>query len=330
MTSSTITRRDLMKWGAAVSLGVPAVSAFAQAALPKGPITLVVPFAAGGATDVVSRLVAQKLSERIARAIVVENVGGGGGSIGAAKVAKATADGSVLLMGTIATHVINPLSAGSSPYDPQRDFTPISLLAKVPNVLLVGNSVKAQNLKELIALLKSQPGKFAYGSSGVGTPPHLSGELFKAMAGVDIIHVPYKGGGPAMQGLLGGQISAYFATPVAAGPHIRAGKARALATTGATRSKLMPDMPTVAESGYPGYEATNWYAYVVPAKTPPAIIERLSRELGKVLATPEVVDLLHKQGVEPQPGTPQELGRFIQREYQTWGKVVKEAKILAN
>jgi tripartite-type tricarboxylate transporter receptor subunit TctC len=169
---------------------------FAQAqtaALPRGNLTLVVPFAAGGATDVVSRLIAQKLGERIARTVVVENLGGGGGSIGAAKVAKATADGSVLLMGTIATHVINPLSAtqaAQATYDPQRDFTPISLLAKVSNVLLVGNAVKAQNLRELIALIKSQPGKFSYGSSGIGTPPHLSGELFKAMAGLDIAHVP--------------------------------------------------------------------------------------------------------------------------------------------
>ena len=323
MTSSTITRRDLMKWGAAVSLGVPAVSAFAQAALPKGPITLVVPFAAGGATDVVSRLVAQKLSERIARAIVVENVGGGGGSIGAAKVAKATADGSVLLMGTIATHVINPLSAGSSPYDPQRDFTPISLLAKVPNVLLVGNSVKAQNLKELIALLKSQPGKFAYGSSGVGTPPHLSGELFKAMAGVDIIHVPYKGGGPAMSDLIGGQIPILFDVLSGAASHIRSGSVRALAMTLDQRAPSFPDLPTMAEAGLPGYETYTWNAIFGPAGVPRNVVDQLSKELVAVVALPDVQAKLKELSATPVGSTPEALAALVKSDLARMGSLIK-------
>src|SRR5688572_2077635 len=202
MHASKLSRRALLKWGVASStLGTTLPSAFAQTALPKGPISLVVPFAAGGATDVVSRLIAQKLSERISRSVVVENIAGGGGAIGAAKVAKATADGSVLLMGTVATHAINPLSTPPAPYDSQRDFTRISLVATVPNVLLVSSSVKAKNVRELIAMLKAEPGKYSYGSSGEGTPPHLSGELFKSMAGVDIGHVPYKGGGPAIPDL---------------------------------------------------------------------------------------------------------------------------------
>jgi tripartite-type tricarboxylate transporter receptor subunit TctC len=323
MTSSILTRRDLMKWGAAASLDLPAVAAFAQAALPKGPMTLVVPFAAGGATDIVSRLVAQKLSERIARTIVVENVGGGGGSIGAAKVAKAAADGSVLLMGTIATHVINPLSAGSSSYDPQRDFTPISLLAKVPNVLLVGNSVKAQNLRELIALIKSQPGKFAYGSSGIGTPPHLSGELFKAMAGVDIVHVPYKGGGPAMSDLIGGQIPILFDVLSGAASHIRSGSVHALAMTLDQRVPSFPDLPTMAEAGLPGYETYTWNAIFGPAGVPRGVVDTLSKELVAVVALPDVQAKLKELSATPVGSTPEVLAALVKADLGKMGSLIK-------
>ncbi|KDB50385.1 hypothetical protein X805_40150 [Sphaerotilus natans subsp. natans DSM 6575] len=323
MTSSTLTRRDLMKRGAAASLGLPAVAAFAQATLPKGPMTLVVPFAAGGATDVVGRLVAQKLSERIARTIVVENVGGGGGSIGAAKAAKATADGSVLLMGTIATHVINPLSVGSSPYDPQRDFTPISLLAKVPNVLLVSNAVKAQNLRDLIALIRSQPGKFAYGSSGVGTPPHLSGELFKAMAGVDIVHVPYKGGGPAMSDLIGGQIPLLFDVLSGAASHIRSGSVRALAMTLDQRVPSFPELPTMAEAGLPGYETYTWNAIFGPAGVPRGVVDMLSKELVAVIALPDVQAKLKELSATPVGSTPEVLAALVKSDLAKMGSLIK-------
>ncbi len=323
MTSSTLTRRDLMKRGAAASLGLPAVAAFAQATLPKGPMTLVVPFAAGGATDVVGRLVAQKLSERIARTIVVENVGGGGGSIGAAKAAKATADGSVLLMGTIATHVINPLSVGSSPYDPQRDFTPISLLAKVPNVLLVSNAVKAQNLRDLIALIRSQPGKFAYGSSGVGTPPHLSGELFKAMAGVDIVHVPYKGGGPAMSDLIGGQIPLLFDVLSGAASHIRSGSVRALAMTLDQRVPSFPVLPTMAEAGLPGYETYTWNAIFGPAGVPRGVVDMLSKELVAVIALPDVQAKLKELSATPVGSTPEVLAALVKSDLAKMGSLIK-------
>src|SRR5690606_7263147 len=199
-------RRRLLKVGMAAALSLSLSPAFAQFSLPDQPITLVVPFAAGGATDVVSRLVTQRLSERMGRTVVVENVGGGGGAIGATKVAKAAPDGTTLLMGTIATHVINPLSFSSIGYDPRKDFKPVSLVVTVPNVLLVHSSVEADNVQELVDLLKANPGKYSYGTSGVGTPPHLSGELFKSMTGVEMSHVPYKGGGPAMADLLGGHI----------------------------------------------------------------------------------------------------------------------------
>jgi tripartite-type tricarboxylate transporter receptor subunit TctC len=324
MSTSKLSRRDLMKWGAAVAtLGTPLSYAFAQSVLPKGPISLVVPFSAGGATDVVSRLVAQKLSERIAHSVVVENVAGGGGAIGAAKVAKASADGSMLLMGTVATHAINPLSTPPSPYDAQRDFTPVSLVATVPNVLLVSSSIKAQNVRELIALIKAQPGKFNYGSSGVGTPPHLSGELFKSMAGVDIGHVPYKGGGPAMTDLVGGHIPILFDVLTGAASHIRAGSVRALAVTTSKRSPSFPDIPTLAEAGLPGYETYTWNAVFGPAKLPRPLVELLSRELQAVVAQPDVQAKLKDLSATPVGSTPEVLEALVKSELDKWGAVIK-------
>jgi tripartite-type tricarboxylate transporter receptor subunit TctC len=324
MESSNPTRRGLLAWVAAAALGTAATSALAQpAVLPKGPIMLVVPFAAGGATDVVSRLVAQKLGERIGRTVVVENVGGGGGAIGAAKVAKAAADGSVLLMGTVATHAINPLATTPSPYDPQKDFTPISLVATVPNVLLVSSSVKAQNVRELIALLKAQPGKFNYGTSGVGTPPHLSGELFKSMAGVDINHVPYKGGGPAMSDLVGGHIPLLFDVLSGAASHMRAGSVRALAVTTSKRSPSFPDVPTMAEAGVPGYETYTWNAVFAPAGLPRPLVDLLSRELQAVVAQPEVQARLKDLSANPVGSTPEVLAALVKSELDKWGPVIK-------
>jgi len=323
MSNPKLSRRDLIKWGLAatpVSLVQPV---FAQAVLPKGPITLVVPFAAGGATDVVSRLVAQKLSERIGHGVVVENVAGGGGAIGAAKVAKAAADGSVLLMGTVATHAINPLSTPPAPYDAQRDFTPISLVATVPNVLLVSASVKAQNVRELIAMLKAAPGKFSYGSSGVGTPPHLSGELFKSMAGVDIGHIPYKGGGPAMTDLVGGHIPILFDVLTGAASHIRAGSARALAVTTSKRSASFPDIPTLAEAGVPGFETYTWNAIFGPSKLPQPLVDLLSTELQAVVAQQDVQAKLKDLSATPVGSTPEALASMVKTELDKWGMVIK-------
>jgi tripartite-type tricarboxylate transporter receptor subunit TctC len=319
-----ISRRDLLGWGAAATLGPVAPFAFAQAAeLPKGPIVLVVPFAAGGATDVVSRLVAQKLSERLSHGVIVENAAGGGGAIGAARVAKAPADGGLLLMGTVATHAINPLSTPPAPYDAQRDFTPISLVATVPNVLLVSSSVKAKDVRELVALLKAEPGKYGYGSSGVGTPPHLSGELFKSMAGVDIGHVPYKGGGPAMTDLVGGHIPILFDVLTGAASHIRAGSARALAVTTRQRSPSFPDIPTLAEAGVPGYETYTWNAIFGPAKLPRPLVDRLSRELQAVVAQPDVQARLKDLSAVPVGSTPEVLSSLVASELDKWGGVIR-------
>lgn len=323
MNRSNLSRRRLVKCGLAAALSVPLVSAFAQATLPNKPITLVVPFSAGGATDVVSRLVAQKLSERVGRTIVVDNVAGGGGAIGAAKVAKATNDGSVLLMGTIATHAINPLSTSPSPYDPQRDFTPVSLIAKVPNVLLVNSSVQARNVRELIALLKAQPGKSNYGSSGLGTPPHLSGELFKSMAGVDINHVPYKGGGPAMSDLVGGHIPILFDVLTGAASHIRAGSVRALAITTDKRSPSFPELPTMAEAGLPGYETYTWNGIFGPAGMPRPVVDLLSRELQAVVAEPDVQAKLKDLSATPVGSTPEALAALVKSDLDKLGALIK-------
>lgn len=323
MNNSKITRRNLIGWGAVSTLGFPFTSARSQSLLPNKTITLVVPFAAGGATDVVSRLVAQKLGDRLSRTIVVDNVGGGGGSIGAAKVAKASADGTVLLMGTIATHVINPLTTEKSPYDPQRDFTPISLLAKVPNVLLVNKDVKTQNVRELIALLKAQPGKFNYGSSGLATPPHLSGELFKSMAKVDIAHVPYKGGAPAMTDLIGGQIPILFDVLSGAASHIRSGTVRALAMTLDKRTPSFPDLPTMAEAGLPGYETYTWNAVFGPAGVPRPVVDNLSRELAAVVAMPDVQAKLKDLSATPFGTSPDALAALVKSDLEKTSALIQ-------
>jgi tripartite-type tricarboxylate transporter receptor subunit TctC len=327
--SARISRRAVMTGAAAAMLGsgfaaaqVPAPAA-AAAGLPKGPITLVVPFAAGGATDVVSRLVAQRLTARTGLTVVVENIGGAGGSIGAAKVAKAPADGHMLLMGTVATHAIHPLSTTPAPYNPQRDFAPISLIATVPNVLLVGKTSKAQSVQELVALLKAQPGQFSYGSSGVGTPPHLSGELFKSAVGAEMAHVPYKGGAPAMADLVGGHIPVLFDVLTGAASHIRAGSARALAVTTATRSPSFPDVPTMAEAGVPGYDTYTWNAVFGPAGLPAPMVQALSRELQAVVAEPEVQARLKDISANPVGSSPEALATLVQSENEKWGPVIR-------
>ena len=313
-----------------LALAFLAPSALAQAPFPSRTITMVVGFAPGGGTDTVARILAKTVSEQMGQQVVVDNKAGAGGNIAAEFVARSAADGYTLLLANVGSLTVAPHLVARLPYDPLHDFVPITMAVVFANVIVVHPSVPANTLAEFIKLAKEKPGLITYGSSGIGGAGHLAGELLRMMAGIDLVHVPYKGGGPAMQGLLGGQIAAYFATPVAALPHIKAGKARALATTGATRSSFMPDVPTVAELGYPGYEAINWYAYVAPAKTPKEIVERWNRELVKSLGMPEARELLNKQGLEPRPSTSEELGRTMERELATWGRVVKEAGITAN
>jgi tripartite-type tricarboxylate transporter receptor subunit TctC len=306
-----------------------AAGALAQGAYPSRPINMVVGFAPSGGTDTVARIIARKLGENLGQNVVVENRPGAGGNIAADVVAKANPDGHTILLAAVGSLAVAPHMISKLPYNPQRDLAPITMAVVFSNVLVVHPSVPANSLAEYVRLANSKPGTMTYGSSGIGGAGHLAGELFKMMAKADLTHVPYKGGGPAMADLLGRQIPSVFASAPSAVPQIKAGKIRALATTGATRSPFLPDVPTIAESGYPGYEATNWYAYVAPGRTPADIVARLNRELVKVLETPEVRDQLFTHGMEPMPGTSEALAKYIERELAVWGKVVKEAGIRA-
>ena len=310
------------------ALMLAAGAALAQAPFPGRPITTVVGFAPGGGTDTVSRIIGKTLGDQLGQQVLTDNKAGAGGNIATDLVVKAAPDGYTIYLANVGAISVNPHLLPLT-YDPLRDLAPITMAVVFPNLVVVHPSVPADSFAEFIKLARENPGKYTYGSSGIGGAGHLAGELLKMMAGIDLVHVPFKGGGPAMQAMLGGQISAYMATPVAAGPHVRAGKAKALAVTGSKRDQFMPDVPAVAEF-YPGYQATNWYAYYAPANTPKDIVLRLNREIVKALGTVEVKELLAKQGVEPAPGTPEELAAFSKRESDTWAKVVKQAKITAN
>ena len=295
---------------------------------PNKAITTVVGFAPGGGTDTVSRIVARTLGEQLGQQVLTDNRAGAGGNIATDFVVRSAPDGYTLYLANVGAIAVNPHLLPLH-YDPLRDLAPITMAVVFPNLVVVQPTVPASTLAEFIKLARENPGKYTYGSSGIGGAGHLAGELLKMMAKVDLTHVPFKGGGPAMQAMLGGQIHSYFATPVAAGPHVKAGKVKALATTGPKRDPFMADVPTVAESGYPGYQATNWYGYYVPAQTPKDIVERLNRELVKALHSSEVKDLLGKQGLEAAPGRPEELAAFSKSESETWAKVVKQAGIKA-
>ena len=313
---------------AAAALLVLAPQAHAQFA-PTRPVTMTVGFAPGGGTDTAARIIAKKLSENIGQSVVVENRAGAGGNIAAQHVATAPPDGYTLHLSSVGPLTVAPAMQKSLAYDVKRDIAPITMAVVFPNVFIVHPGVPARTLKDFVALAKEKKGELSYGSSGVGGAGHLAGELFKQAAGVDIIHVPYKGGGPAMTDLLGGRIHMYSSVPSTAQPHVEAGKVFALATTGLKRTAAMPNVPTVAESGYPGFEATNWYAFVMSSKVPKDVQDYWNRELVKVLKDPGVAAELAKHGLEPQPGTAQELAKYIESETEKWARVVREANIKA-
>ena len=290
---------------------------------PAKPIHLIVPFPPGGPTDIVGRLVAQKISDGVGQPVVVENRAGAGGTVGSIAAAKAPADGYTLLYGSTSTLAIAPSLYRSLPYDPRKSFAPISLVSRGPILVVVNAQVPARTLKEFIDLAKKQPGKLSYSSAGSGTPPHLAGELFKAVAGVDLLHVPYKGGAPAINDLVGGQVEAIFEGQVALMPHLRSGRARALAITGSARSPELPDVPTAAEAGLPQYDANFWSGLVAPAGTPEEAIARLNAVLVKSLQSPELRENLAKQGLEASGNTPQQFAAYIGTEMQKWAAVVK-------
>ena len=304
-------------------------AAHAQPNFPSRPVTLTVGFAPGGGTDTAARIIAKKLSENIGQAVVVENKAGAGGNIAAQHVATAAPDGYTLHLTSVGPMSVAPAMQKNLPYDPKRDIAPLTMGVVFPNAIVVHPSVAAKTLAEYVALARQKPGELNYASSGVGGAGHLTGELFKQRAGIDLVHIPYKGGGPAMADLLGGRVTMYPGVPSTVAPHVESGKLRVLATTGAKRSRFMPTVPTIAESGYPGFEATNWYAFVASSKVSKDILDYWNRELVKVLNDPAVSADLAKHGLEPMPGTREELARYIDKETETWGKVVREAKITA-
>ena len=303
--------------------------ALAQDFPPKKPVTLVVGFAPGGAADTAARLVAKKLGENIGQSVIIDNKPGAGGNIAHQFVAQSSGDGATLLFGSIGPLTIAP-HLMKLPYDPVRDLAPITMGVNFPNVLVVHAGVGVKTLAEFVALAKKKPGHLDFASTGAGSASHLAGELFNVEAGIDTVHIPYKGGAPALQDLLGQRVAAYYSTPATAGPHIESGKLIPLATTGLTRPAFMPNVPTIAESGFPGFNATNWYAFVASSKTPVALLDRWNVELVKVLNAPDVKEHLLKHGLTPQPGTRDELGRFMARETATWGKTVRARKITAD
>ena len=290
---------------------------------PSKPIRMIVPFPPGGTTDILARAIGAELTKAWGQPVVIENRPGAGGNIGSEAVARSPGDGYTLLMGTVGTHGINPSLYKKMPYDAVKDFAPVTLVALVPNILVVHPSVPAKSVAELIALAKKQPGKLTYASSGNGTSIHLSGALFESLAGVQMVHVPYKGSAPAVTDLLGGQVNMMFDNMPSALPHVKAGKLRALGVTSAKRSPAVPDVPTIAEAGVKGYEASSWFGVLAPATTPKDIVAKLNAEIAKSLGTPEMKEKLSSQGAEPVGNTPEQFGAFIRAEIDKWAKVVK-------
>jgi tripartite-type tricarboxylate transporter receptor subunit TctC len=292
---------------------------------PTKPIKWIVPFAPGGTTDILARTIGEKLATALGQPVVIENRPGAGGGVGAEFTAKAPPDGYTIMGGTISTHAINASLYKSLPYDPVKDFEPITLIARVPNMLVVNPDIPAKNVAELIALLKSSPGKYTFASSGNGTSQHLSGELFKSMAGVDMQHIPYKGSPPALQDVVGGQVTMTFDNITTAWPLAKGGKLRALAVTTAMRSPIAPDVPTLAEAGLAGYEVGSWQGVFAPAGTPPEIVRRLNVEMVKIINMPDVRDKLIGLGAEPVANTPEEFSALVKTEVVKWAGVVKQS-----
>ncbi|WGD30143.1 tripartite tricarboxylate transporter substrate binding protein [Ancylobacter sp. WKF20] len=314
--------RTLAAAAATALAGLLALGPATAQTFPTRPVTLVVPFAAGGSTDLVGRLIAERMSAELGQTVVVENKGGAGGNLGAAQVAKAAPDGYTILMGTVATHALNPAIYKKMPYDPVTSFAPISLLAVVPNVLVVNPNFPAKTTEELIVLLKKEPGKYSYASSGNGTPLHLSGELFKSMAGVDMQHIPYQGAGPALVDVLSGQVPIMFDNLPSSSSHIKSGKLRALGVTTTEKASSFPDVPTIAEA-VPGYETYTWNALFAPAGTPPEVIATLNAAANKALADPKVQARLADFSAKPVGSTPEQLGEHVKKEIAKWAPIVK-------
>lgn len=314
-------------WARKCALMLVALAAFSASAAewPEKTVTVVVPFPPGGPSDIVARPITTRLAEVFGKPFIIDNRGGAGGNIGTDLVAKSAPDGHTLLISSSAPIVINPSLYKKLAFDPAKDLAPITMLAKVPLVLAAHPSVPAKDLQELVALIKSKDGNFQYASSGSGTPQHMTGELFKTTAKLDMIHVPYKGSAPAITDLMGGHVPVMFDSLIAILPHIKAGKVKAIAVTSAQRSPQLPDVPTFIEAGYPGFEAYAWYGFFTRAGTPPAVIDRINAETLKIMKTPEFSQRLEEMGSAFVGDTPDNFRAFITSETAKWAKVVKES-----
>jgi tripartite-type tricarboxylate transporter receptor subunit TctC len=311
----------------ATALGaVPAV--FAADSWPARPIRMIVAYPPGGGTDQVGRVMAEQLAQALGQNVVIDNRGGATGNIGTELAARALPDGYTLLMGNVAPNAVNVSLFKKLGFDPVKDFSPISLVAVTPNILVVHPSLPVKTVRDLLALAKAKPGTLNFPSAGVGSSSHLAGELLKSLAKIDMVHVPFKGGGPALVAMISGEVQLMFATMPAAMPHVKSGKARAIAVTTAKRSLAMPELPTIAEAGVAGYEAATWYGLLAPAKTPKPIVDRLHAETVKILAGP-VRQRLEVQGFEPVGSTPAEFSAYIKAEIVKWAKVIRDANIPA-
>jgi len=312
---------------ASVAFAFALVAGLAQAQdWPSKPIRMIVPYPPGGGTDVVARIVNEKLSPELGQPLVIDNKGGAGGSVGTELAAKAPSDGYTVLM-TLSSHTINPKLYTKLAYDVERDFIPVSLAAMIPQIVVAHPSVPAGNIQELIALLKANTGKFNYASVGIGSPGHIAGELFKLKTGVQMTHVPYKGGGPAVTDTIGGQVQLLFVSMPAAWQHVKSGRLKALAVTSAKRSIAAPDLPTIAEQGVPEVVVDSWYGLLVPAKTPAPIVAKLNAAMVKVLQMPEVREKLLAQGAEAASSSSADFEALIRDELKKWDYVIREAKI---
>ena len=316
--------RWLAAAGVLLALAAPA---FGQSDYPNRPVRLIIPFPPGGSNDVVGRMIGTSLSDKLGKQVVVDNRAGAGGVVGTEIASHAPPDGYTLLVISLA-HAVNPWLY-KLPYDPIKDFVPIGIMGSGPNVVVVHPSLPVHSIKELVAMAKDKPGQLQYASAGIGSFQHLGGELFKLMAGVNILHVPFKGGGPAMIDVLGGHTKVMFSSLVQTSPHIKAGKLRALGVGGLKRNPVLPDVPTVDEAGVPGYEAVNWWGIVAPAGTPAAIVERLHKEITAVQESDAVKTVLDREGAATVQMSTAEFGAFIEKDMQKWGRVVKEGGIKA-
>ncbi len=301
-------------------------SAYAQT-WPTKPVRFIVPFTPGGGNDTIARLIGQKLSGSLGQQVIIDNRAGAGGTIGAEAAARAAPDGYTMFLAGVATHGINPNLRKKLPYDPVKDFEPVSLIAQAPLLVVVHPSLPARNTRDLIALAKAKPGQLTYASNGAGGSSHMAVELFNMMTNTRMLHVPYKGLSPALTDLISGQVQVMFSSAVAMLPQVKSGRLRVIAMTGGKRSPALPDVPTVAESGVPGYETGSWYGVVMPAGTPKPIVARLGKEIAAIAKSPEINERLVEDAAIPAGSTPEEFGAFIRKELARWAKVVQQGRI---